>query len=33
MKIYYPDYARRNRIAQVYTTEIVQADGALNCIS
>jgi agmatine/peptidylarginine deiminase len=33
MKIYYPDYARNNRIAQVEMTEIVKYDGALNCIS
>lgn len=33
MKIYYPDYARNNRIAQVDMTEIVKEHGALNCIS
>jgi len=33
MKIYYPDYARNNRIAQVDMTEIVREGGALNCIS
>lgn len=33
MKIFYPDYARNNRIAQVDMTEIVMEDGALNCIS
>lgn len=33
MKIYYPDYARNNRITQVDMTEIVKEGGALNCIS
>ncbi len=33
MTIFYPDYARDNRIAQVYMTEIVNEGGALNCIS
>ena len=33
MKIYYPDYARNNRIAQVDMTKIVKEGGALNCIS
>jgi agmatine/peptidylarginine deiminase len=33
MKIFYPDYARNNRIAQVDMTKIVKKGGALNCIS
>ena len=33
MKMYYPDYARNNRIAQVDLTEIIKEHGALNCIS
>ncbi|MDP2337174.1 MAG: agmatine deiminase family protein [Bacteroidota bacterium] len=33
LKMYYPDYARNNRIAQVDMTEIVKEGGALNCIS
>lgn len=33
IKIYYPDYVRNNRIAQVDMTEIVKEEGALNCIS
>jgi agmatine/peptidylarginine deiminase len=33
MRIYYPNYARNNRIAQVDMTEIVKEGGALNCIS
>jgi len=33
MKIYYPNYARNNRIVQVDMTEIVKYKGALNCIS
>lgn len=33
IKKYYPDYAERNRIAQVGLTEIVKFGGALNCIS
>lgn len=33
MKMYYPDYARNNKIAQVDMTEIVKEGGALNCIS
>jgi agmatine deiminase len=33
MTIFYPDYARNNRIAQVDMTETVKEGGALNCIS
>lgn len=33
MTIYYPEYDRNNRIAQVEMNEIVKYDGALNCIS
>jgi len=33
MKMYYPDYAQNNKIAQVDMTEIVKEGGALNCIS
>lgn len=33
IQMYYPEYAKRNRIIQVDATEIVKEDGAFNCIS
>ncbi|NEW85397.1 MAG: agmatine deiminase family protein [Mariniphaga sp.] len=33
MKIYYPEYARKNRIVQVKMSDIIKHGGALNCIS